>query len=101
LERHGQGAVFLWPVPVAKVDGRETGWGTSARAAANTAETKWVRIIANMSQSAYDVISAPGTLGSPIWPDKPMREILKIAFGETFIIRDGAHPVIKRLKGLT
>jgi len=95
-----QGAVFLWPVPEPSLDGRENGWGTSARAAAISAETKWVRIIANMPQGAYDVHSAPGALGTPIWPDKPLRDILAVAFGESFIIRDAGHPVVKRLLGL-
>lgn len=95
-----QGAVFLWPVPEPSLDGRETGWGTSARAAAISAETKWVRIVANMPQGAYDVHSAPGTLGTPVWPDKPLRDILAVAFGESFIIRDAGHPVVKRLLGL-
>ncbi|TFH72490.1 hypothetical protein E3V39_13065 [Gammaproteobacteria bacterium LSUCC0112] len=96
-----QGAVFLWPVPEPSLDGRETSWGTSARAAAISGETKWVRIVANMPQGAYDVHSAPGALCTPSWPDKPLRDILAVAFGESFIIRDAGHPVIKRLLGLT
>lgn len=95
-----QGAVFLWPVPVPSLDGRALGWHTSARAAAISAETQWVRIVANMPQGAYDVSSAPGALGTPVWPDKPLRDILAVAFGESFIIRDAGHPVIKRLLGL-
>lgn len=95
-----QGAVFLWPVPEPSLDGRETGWGTSARAAAISAETKWVRIVANMPQGAYDLFAAPGALGTPVWPDKAMRDILAVAFGESFIIRDAGHPVLKRLLGL-
>jgi hypothetical protein len=95
-----QGAVFLWPVPEPSLDGRETGWGTSARAAAISAETKWVRIVANMPQGAYDVFAAPGALGTPVWPDKALRDILAVAFGESFIIRDAGHPVVKRLLGL-
>lgn len=95
-----QGAVFLWPVPEPSLDGRETAWATSARTAAGKGETHWVRIIANMPQGSYDVFSALGTLGSPVWPDKSLRDILAIAFGDSFIIRDAGHPVIKRLMGL-
>jgi hypothetical protein len=95
-----QGAVFLWPVAEVNIEGRETGWGTSARAAAAKAVDCWVRIVANMSQGAYDVFAAPGALGTPVWPEKTMRDILAIAFGDSFIIRDAGHPVIKRLMGL-
>lgn len=95
-----QGAIFLWPVAEPSLDGRETAWATSARTAAAKGETHWVRIIANMPQGSYDVFTAPGTLGTPVWPDKTLRDILAIAFGDSFIIRDAGHPVIKRLMGL-
>lgn len=95
-----QGSVFLWPVPEPRLDGHETAWATSARTAAAKGETHWVRIIANMPQGSYDVFTAPGTLGTPVWPDKTLRDILAIAFGDSFIIRDAGHPVIKRLMGL-
>ncbi|MBM3395760.1 MAG: hypothetical protein FJY37_14245 [Betaproteobacteria bacterium] len=94
-----QGAVFLWPVPIPRLDGRDTAWGRSARAAAITAETKWVRIVANMPQGAYDVHTASGAPGTPVWPDRSMRDILAVAFGESFTIRDLGHPVVKRLLG--
>jgi hypothetical protein len=94
-----QGAVFLWPVPEPSLDGRETDWGKSARVAAISGETEWVRLIANMSQGAYDMFTAPGALGTPAWPNKTMRDILVVAFGESFIIRDVGHPVVKRLLG--
>lgn len=95
-----QGAIFIWPVPVPRIDGRDSPWSTSARTAAAIAEQKWVRLIANMAQGAYDVYPAPAAVGSPLWPGKSMREILAIAFGEAFTVRDAGHPVIKRLMGL-
>jgi hypothetical protein len=94
-----QGAVFLWPVKEPGLDGREDSWGQSARTAAGKAETDWVRVIANMSQGAYDVYTAAGAIGTPAWPNKSMRDVLEVAFGEKFIIRDLGHPVIKRLLG--
>jgi hypothetical protein len=96
-----QGAVFLWPVPEPLIEGSENSWNGSQRAAAARGETHWVRIIANMSQSSYDVFSAPGSLGNPVWPDNSLRDILTIAFGDSFTIRDAGHPVIKRLMGLS
>jgi hypothetical protein len=95
-----QGAVFLWPIPEPSLDGRENAWHPSRRAAAARAETDWVKVVANMAQGSYDLFVAPGALGTPMWPDKSMRDILSIAFGENFIIRDAGHPVIKRLMGL-
>jgi hypothetical protein len=94
-----QGAVFLWPVPEPRIDGREIAWHTSARTAADKAETHWVRIIANMHQGCYDVWTAPGDLGTPAWPNVKMRDLIELAFGEKHIIRDAGHPVIRRLLG--
>jgi len=55
---------------------------------------------AHIPQGSYDVFSAPGSLGTPVWPGKTLRDILVIAFGESFVIHDAGHPVIKRLLGL-
>ena len=52
-----------------------------------------------MPHGGYAVSTAPGALGTPVWPDKLMRDILAVAFGESFIIRDAGHPVVKRLLG--
>jgi len=95
-----QGAIFLWPLPTPGIDGRENHWWNSARIAAGRAELAWTRMVANMPQGAYDIFFASGSLQEPVWPDKPLREILKIAFGERFIIRDSDHPVIQRLMGM-
>ena len=94
-----QGSAFLWPVPAPNPQGRENHWGPTARAAAAHAETKWVKVVSNMDQGSYDAFTAPGALGNPLWPKKSLRDLLALAFGETFIIRDLGHPVIKRLLG--
>ena len=94
-----QGSVFLWPVPELPIDGRNNPWTLSARSAAKMAEDDWVRLVPNMHQSSYDVYRAPADIATPAWPNKPLRDILEVTFGEAFIIRDGAHPVIKRLMG--
>jgi len=94
-----QGSAFLWPVPAPNPQGRENHWGPTARAAAAHAETKWVKVVSNMDQGSYDAFTAPGALGNPLWPKKSLRDLLALAFGETFIIRELGHPVIKRLLG--
>ena len=43
-----QGDVFMWPVKLPGSDGRVNTWNDSALAAARLAETKWVRVAANM-----------------------------------------------------
>ena len=94
-----QGALFLWPIPAPSLEGRDNSWNASARIAASKAVDHWVRVISNQPQQMYDVFTAPASLGTPAWPDKSMRDILAIAFGESFVIRDAGHPVIRRLLG--
>lgn len=95
-----QGAIFLWPVPEPSLDGKGNDWWTSTRIAAQRARTDWIRMVANMSLGAYDVFVAAGALGNPIWPNQTMAEILQVAFGDRYIIRDLDHPVVRRLRGL-
>lgn len=95
-----QGSVFLWAVREPSLDGRQDSWGQSRQAAVALAETKWVRMTPQMAAQAYDVVSADGVLQEPTWPDKPMRDLLALAFGDRFIIQDAHHPVLQRLLGL-
>lgn len=93
------GVVFLWPVPLPSAEGRETAWHTSARFAAETAETRWVRMRSNMGAGRYDVIAAPLGIADPIWPEIEFSELLRLAFGDGKLINSIDHPVIKSLKG--
>jgi hypothetical protein len=53
-----QGVLFLWPVKLPGPDGKENEWHRSAREAAERAMYAWVRIKANMSLSAYELVEA-------------------------------------------
>ena len=48
-----QGVVFLWPVRLSGKDGRHDTWSQSALEAAQLATKQWIRLVANMSLSAY------------------------------------------------
>lgn len=94
-----QGVPFLWHVPMPSEDGRELAWHVTAREAAARAETKWVRMVANMSAGAYDVYEAPGEIADPNWPDYTFKELLEVAFGNGRLIDRVDHPVLKQLLG--
>jgi len=93
-----QGVLFLWPVKLPGVDGRENEWHRSAREAAEKAKSDWVRIKANMNLGAYDVSVAKGELPEPEWPESSFPEILQIAFRDRYV-DTAEHPLIKRLFG--
>ena len=50
----------------------------------------WVRVTANMSLGAYEIFEASGDLPEPVWPDFSFQEILKIAFRDRIVDRDGS-----------
>ena len=94
-----QGVVYLWPVPMPSEDGRKNAWHVTAREAAARAETKWVRMVANMSAGFYDIYEAPGEIADPIWPDHTFQQLLAVAFGNGHLIDREDHPVLKQLFG--
>ena len=93
-----QGVLSLWPVRLPREDGRHDEWNRSALEATDLAQSKWLRVAANMSLGAYEVYEAVSKLPEPEWPSVTFTEILKIAFRERFIT-DLNHPVVRRLRG--
>jgi hypothetical protein len=95
-----QGVVRLWPVKLPMVDGKRLAWHDSAAEAAETAMTKWVRVVPNMSLGAYEIMAAAVPIPDPEWPDLAMPDLLRVAFRDR-LINSIAHPAVQRLRGLT
>jgi hypothetical protein len=93
-----QGVLFLWPIRLPGADGRIDDWNRSAMDAVDEAQTRWVRVQANMGLGAYEVAVGCGTMPEPAWPDLPFQEIIKIAFRDR-MISEWSHPVLRRLRG--
>ena len=94
-----QGDAFLWPVKLPGIDGRSNSWNDSALAAARLAETKWIRVAANMPGGMYDVFEAADELSEPTWPELSLTEILRLCFKDRFITSLD-HPAVRALRGL-
>jgi hypothetical protein len=92
-----QGVVHLWPVRLPTPDGRVMEWHRSAMDAADMAMRRWVRVKANMSLGAYEIVEA-ATKAEPEWPAVTFQELLRIAFRDRLVDRLD-HAVIKRLRG--
>jgi hypothetical protein len=90
--------VFLIPVPLPGPDGRRNSWHQSLAEVVATAETKWVRSVANKSVGGYDMLVAQAALPEPEWPDATFEELVRIAFRER-LIQDSDHPVVTQLLG--
>ena len=95
-----QGVVFLWPVRLPSSDGKTNAWWTSARMAAEQAMAKWVRVSANQSLKAYEVLTAESCTHEPEWPEQSLQELIRIAFRDQ-LVDSIDHPVVKRLRSLT
>jgi hypothetical protein len=93
-----QGVLSLWPIRLPGPDGKLDDWSRSALDAADAAKDSWVRVQANMSLGAYDIVVARGTTAKPEFPALSMGEILKIAFHDRFITTMD-HPVLRKLRG--
>ena len=96
IDRHNN--IFLIPVPLPGTDGRRNQWHQSLAEVVATAETKWVRSVANMAVGGYDMLVAEAMLAEPEWPETSFPELVQIAFRER-LIQSPDHPVLKRLLG--
>jgi hypothetical protein len=93
-----QSVVHLWPVRLPASDGRQMEWHRSALDAADIAMRRWIRVKANMSLGAYEIVEA-ATTAEPEWPAVSFRELLRIGFRDRLVDRLD-HAVIKRLRGM-
>lgn len=91
------GNVRVWPIAdcVSEVAER---WQRSRVKVIAEAKDRWVRIIANMSESRYDLLAAIDQSLKPKWPDETYREILEKALADCFITSTD-HPVIQAIVG--
>ena len=92
------GNIFLWPVNLPGEDGRLDAWSQSAHTAAAMAENRWVRLVANRTVGAYDVMEATNLVEEPSWPDLTFKEIINLSFKDK-LIDTLDHPIVKRLRG--
>jgi hypothetical protein len=71
-----QGVVFLWPVKIPGPDERrKMDWLRSAREAAEMAMQCWIRVVANMSLGAYEMIPPGSVIADPVWPELSYQEL--------------------------
>jgi hypothetical protein len=93
------GSPRLWPLKLPKDGERDNEAWVSARAAAKTAMTKWVRLV--WQKRTYLTREAqPGYAPEPDWSKLPsFDELVRLGFGESGIIRGHDHPVVRDLFG--
>jgi len=93
-----RGNPMLIPLPLPGEDGRRNNWHDSLAQAIERAKVKWVRVIANMSAGANDVLESQAALGDPEWTEHTMNQLVEIAFRGK-IVSSIDHPAIQELLG--
>lgn len=91
------GAVTLWPVKL-PTGGAGNPWYESAIMGSHMAKTDWIRIFADAGQKQYRIMKALGEFEAPKFPEKPLNELLEIAF-KGRIIDSVDHPICRKLRG--
>jgi hypothetical protein len=91
------GLVMLWPVKL-PTGGAGNPWYDSALKGAELAKANWIRIFADPGQKQYRIMKALGDFDEPVFPDKPLSEILEIAFRGR-VIDSADHPICRKLRG--
>jgi hypothetical protein len=92
-----QGVLMIWPLPL-PLGGRPNRWHERARIAAERAKRRWVRMVADVPAGTYRIFEATADLPEPIWPEKPINELLDVAFAGK-VIDDDNHPFVQELLG--
>jgi len=93
-----QGVLFLWPIRLPGADGKIDEWSRTALEAAELAARGWIRVAANLSLGAYDVMQATGQFSNPQWPQASFADLLRVAFKGRYITSLD-HSVLRRLRG--
>lgn len=92
------GNPFIWPINMPGEDGRLDSWSTSAHLAAEIASERWIRLVANRTVGAYDVIEATNLADAPAWPDLSFEKLITLSFRDK-VISSTDHVVVRRLRG--
>ena len=90
--------LFLWRCKLPGPDGRPNTWNESALRIVSAAETRWVRMAANMTAGYYEHFEPATELPDPEWPALKFPEILKTAFRDRFVDTLD-HPLVRQLRG--
>ena len=94
-----RGLFFIWPIALGDGSGRRNAWHETAREAAEYAKREWVKLASDMPGGCYRIYKAKGALPNPVFPDKSLEELLRIAFRGR-IIDSESHPVVRQALGM-
>jgi hypothetical protein len=94
-----RGLFFIWPIALGDGSGRRNAWHETAREAMELAKREWVKLVSDMAGGCYRVYRAKGALPNPVFPQKSLEELLRIAFRGR-VIDSEDHPVVRQALGL-
>jgi hypothetical protein len=63
------------------------------------AKKEWVKLVSDMTGGCYRAYRAKGSLPKPVFPEKSLEELLRIAFRGRVIDSEN-HPVVRQALGM-
>lgn len=74
-------------------------YSTASRTGHQQAQQEWIRLVADQAASTYSIMTS-GFTEKPEFPAGDYADLLRVAFGDTYLINDLMHPVALELQGL-
>jgi len=94
-----RGLFFIWPIALGDGTGRRNPWHDTAREASQLAKREWIKLVSDMAGGCYRIYRAKGKLAYPVFPEKSLEELLRLAFRGR-VIDSEDHPAVKQALGL-
>jgi hypothetical protein len=94
-----RGLFFIWPIALGDGTGRRNAWHDTAREAAELAKREWIKLVSDMAGGCYRIYRAKGKLVDPVFPEKGLEDLLRLAFRGR-VVDSEDHPVVKQALGL-
>jgi hypothetical protein len=94
-----RGLFFIWPIALGDGSGRRNAWHETQREAMELAKREWVKLVSDMAGGCWRIYKAKGALPNPVFPEKSLEELLRLAFRGRVIDNEN-HPVVKQALGL-
>lgn len=90
---------FIWPIALGDGTGRRNAWHETSREAMELAKREWIKLVSDMAGGCYRIYRAKGKLPDPVFPQKNLEELLRIAFRGR-IIDNESHPAVRQALGM-
>ncbi len=97
-----QGKTFLWALKLPRTIVAAAGVGPRPGSRLlSKRKTRWTRIDSDMDLKCYRIFHPRDKFDLPDWSKTPpLLDLMRRAFGDGYLIKDGNHPLVRRIRGV-